>query len=100
MRKKMMNEETRKTRKHPSSKTNKPTFEPDYGVTKKDLENLADKIDLRMQSMATKLDLAQLEIRMLNTMASKTEMRMLIGGLYLLIIVGLGLLTYLGYGHK
>jgi hypothetical protein len=64
-------------------------FELDYVVTKKDLEHLA-----------TKLDLKDLEIRMLTTMATKTEMRMLIGGLYLLMIVGLAVLTYMGYGSK
>ncbi len=84
----MINQEINKpsrARSIPHSKSTKATFEPDYAATKKDLECLA-----------TKLDIAQLEIRMLNTMASKTEMRMLIGGLYLLITVGFLALTFVG----
>lgn len=98
----MTKEHLKPTRGRPSmpTKETESIFETDYAASKKDLEALATKLDLAKVHGSLTSDIKDLEMSILKTMATKTEMRMLIGGLYLLMIIGLGILTYMGYGGK
>lgn len=87
----------------------KPIFLPDYVATQKDLLNLATKEDIYalkediymlkgdMAALKTELkgDIASLEIKMMNTMATKVELRIL-GVLIMAGLAALGILIKLG----
>lgn len=98
----MLHEETKGKGKRTHQKLE---FGKDYGATKSDLSIIKHEIMVELANVqvtiaGVDLKISQAKYDLMMVLATKAEMRILIGGLYLLVIAGLGLLTYLGLGGK